>query len=349
MRDVMEAILVEIRERKDYLGNKPIETLYFGGGTPSLLPVGDLEKILDEIVRHYILKKDAEVSIECNPDDVNEAYMKSLKHLGFNRISLGVQVLSDKILQWLGRKHTVQQSINSIRNIEKSGFDNYSVDIIFGIPDYSMEALEQDIRKILAFCPPHISVYELTLERKTKLDYLVARRKVIPVSEEWMRDEFLMIQDKLMGKNYLHYEVSNYAQKGCVSKHNSTYWLQKPYLGLGPSAHSYNGTDERRWNVSNNYEYFQNVLKGKRYYQTETLTAKQRFNEYIYTRLRTMYGCDIQEIENWFGKMYTEHFLRVYEKQKDFFNTNGSENVFTLTKKEGYLMADKIALEFFIS
>lgn len=345
MEKVLEAILVEIRERKYYLKEKNIKTIYLGGGTPSILDIKALEKIFNQLAIIYEWDKQAEITIECNPEDINMEYLLALKNLGINRISLGVQSLNDSVLKWMGRQHSAKQCIESIKIIHKAGIENFSVDIIYGIPFYSKRELKKDLEYLLNLTIiPHISAYQLTVEPKTKLNYLVQKQKLIPADDEKIRNEFLMLHDILVKNNYTHYEISNYAQKGFIAQHNTAYWLQKPYCGIGPSAHSYNGT-ERRWNISNNYLYATKVLMGAIYFEKEILNEKQKFNEYIYTRLRTIYGCRLSEIENNFGEEYVEHFLNMYEKNKSYFNVSDGK-VYVLNI-EGYLMLDKIAVDFF--
>ncbi len=345
LNELINALLIEIEQRKEYLDTLNIETVYMGGGTPSLLSIQQLEQIFGVLSKNFLWDKNTEITIECNPEDISIGYLTELKNLGVNRISLGIQSLNDEVLKWMGRKHSVNQSIQSIKDIQKIGFDNFSVDIIWGIPFYSSEKLKKDIEWLLNVNPPHISAYQLTIEPKTKLNYLVKRKKISPADDEKLSNEFLMIQEMLLKKNYMHYEISNYAQDGYISRHNSAYWLQRKYLGIGPSAHSYNGI-ERRWNIANNYEYIRKVMTGESHYETESLSIQQRFNEYVYTRLRTTYGCNLDEIKNFFGEEYKNHFLQVYDKQKGYMNV--LRDNYTLSLEKGYLLADKIASEFFI-
>lgn len=343
---VISAILKEIEDRRHYLGTQKLDTIYLGGGTPSVLDLSVLEKIFYEMDKYFEWKDDSEITIECNPEDINESYLMGLKSLGINRISLGVQSLNDKILKWMGRNHRAVQSIESIRLLQKSGIKNFSVDIIYGVPDYDLKSLEKDIEYLLQVADiPHISAYQLTVEPKTKLHYLVKNHRLKLKDEEVLANEFLMIQEKLQGRGYDHYEVSNYAQKGFISKHNSAYWLQKPYLGIGPSAHSYNGY-ERRWNVRNNYLYAQYVHNHKKYYDSEVLTVHQKYNEYVYTRLRTKYGCCMDEIQQYFGAYYVCYFLKVYHSFAEYFKTDN--RTYVLDPHKGFLLADKLAVEFFV-
>lgn len=345
LNSVLNAILKEMAERQNYLTSKKIETIYFGGGTPSVLSVKDWEHVFQQLSHLYEWDEKTEITVECNPEDVSLEYLIHLKKLGVTRISLGVQSFNDKVLEWMGRKHSARQSLKSIELIQESGITNFSVDIIFGIPGYSQNKLKKDIEKALKqFYIPHISAYQLTIEPKTKLNYWTKTKKFIPAVDDKMVEEFLILQEIFMNKKYIHYEVSNYARDGYISKHNSAYWLQKPYIGIGPSAHSYNGK-KRRWNVSNNYIYSKKIIDGALYYEEEELTIHQKYNEYLYTRLRTMWGCDMDEIEQAFGKQFKDYFLKGYEKFKDYFEINN--NIFTLSPIKGFLLADKISLELF--
>lgn len=346
LNTILDAIIKEIDDRREYLDSKKLESIYFGGGTPSILSIKQLETIFKQLSSIYNWDKNAEITIECNPEDLNKEYVQGLKELGFNRISLGIQSLNDTVLQWMGRHHTVEQSLKSIELLQKMKIDNFSIDLIFGLPFYDSEYLLKDLKYLVnKFHPRHISAYQLTIEPKTKLHHLVQKKNLIPASDEKIAKEFLLIQEYLTKNGYIHYEVSNYAQEGFYSKHNSAYWLQKKYIGIGPSAHSYNGK-ERRWNIANNYIYAKNVLSGKTYSDKEDLSTKQLYNEYVYTRLRTIYGCDLKEIEHFFGKKLKEDFLRNYENYKEYFIVKNQN--YCLIPNKGYLIADKIAVDFFV-
>ncbi len=348
LKKVLLAITKEIKERRNEVAATKMQSIYWGGGTPSLLDMKDIEHVLNQLSLYYFWDKTTEITIECNPEDLNENYLTGLKQLGFNRISLGVQSFNDKVLKWMGRKHTSDQSFSALRFLQKAGFQNYSVDLIFGIPFYASNRLIQDLLHFVQlFAPPHISVYQLTIESKTKLNYLVKTKQIVPSGDKKIIKEFLSIQEALQKHGYLHYEVSNYAQPGFISKHNSSYWLQKPYIGIGPSAHSYNG-NERRWNIANNYVYSNNVLSEKQYYEKEVLSTIQKYNEYVLTRLRTSFGCSLSEIEKLFGETFKNHFLKIYEMQKKYFETDKQGCIFTLNKQKGFLMVDKITQAFFI-
>ncbi|GAB4208975.1 MAG: radical SAM family heme chaperone HemW [Bacteroidia bacterium] len=346
LKKVIDGIVKEIRDRKDYLNTHKLETIYFGGGTPSILSGKDWTKIFIELSSVYDWDKNAEITVECNPEDINMEYLCMLKDMGVNRISLGVQSLDDEVLKWMGRIHTAEQSMQSIKYIQQSEIENFSVDIIFGIPGYPKEKLKKDLTILFdTFQPKHISAYQLTIEPRTKLNYLVKTKQLKMSDDEKVSEEFLMIQEMLLKRSFLHYEVSNYALPGYMSRHNSSYWMQKKYCGIGPSAHSYNG-EERRWNVANNYLYAKKVMNNEVYYESEYLSEKQKFNEYMYTRLRTIYGCNIDEIFQMFGDAYKQHFLKIYQKNAEYFDVDENSKIFKLNPQKGYLLADRIALNF---
>lgn len=344
---VLGAMLSEVHERCHYLKSKNIETIYFGGGTPSVLNLNWIEKFLSQIARLYTIQTNAEITMECNPDDVSKGYIEGLKHLGVNRISLGIQSMDDNILRWMGRSHTAQQSVKSVEIIHQSGISNFSVDFIYGVPLYDDEMFRKSFQALLSLQAPHISAYQLTVEPKTKLNYLVRKKNIIPCSDDRIKEEYEYIHDTLSENGYCHYEVSNYAKDGFASVHNSAYWLQKEYLGIGPSAHSYNGV-ERQWNIANNSLYIKSRQQGLPYFEKEILTKNQLYNEYVYTRLRTKFGCNVHEIKSKFGESYVQSFFQNMEKYSAYFEPKKELGVFKLTPLEGYLMADKIAMEFFI-
>lgn len=346
LNKVLLALSKEIEERK-HENNSTIETIYFGGGTPSLLSLNHLDVLLNQLSKHYSWNKKIEMTIECNPEDVSLEYLNGLKSLGFNRISLGIQSLNNNVLKWMGRNHTAEQAIQSIQYIVQSKIENFSIDVIFGIPFYSTSHLLRDLNYLLSFSPPHISSYQLTIEPKTKLNYLFRTRKFQKATDEKIISEYLGIHELLEKNNYTHYEVSNYARHGFVSQHNSSYWLQKAYLGFGPSAHSYNG-NERRWNVANNYLYANCLLNGDIYFEKEILNTNQKFNEYILTRLRTIFGCNLNEIKCWFGEAYKDHFLKKYLLYKKYFNVDETHTFFSLTPDNGFLLVDTITKDFFV-
>lgn len=298
--NLVSAIIKEIKYRKDL--NYQVRTIYFGGGTPSLLSKKDLFQILEEINKNFSVKS-TEITLESNPDDINKQYLNELKDIGINRISLGVQSFIDRDLKFMGRGHNSLDSIKAIEEIQNSLTGNMSVDLIYGLPDQSINEWEYNINKTVNLGIKHISSYALTIEDKTELSYLLKKNKV-DVKEDTFIDYYNLSIDILEKNGYISYEISNSAKKGFFSEHNSSYWNQKPYLGFGPSAHSFDGDNLRRWNISNNNIYIKKITDNEKYFHEELLSQKDKFNEYIMTGLRTMWGIDINYIENNFKIYY---------------------------------------------
>ena len=325
--------------------SETVETIYFGGGTPSIIETIDLEKILTAIHKYYAVDSNAEITLEANPDDISEVKLIEWKSLGINRISLGIQSFVEEELSWMNRSHTASQAIQSIELI-KNHFDNYSIDLIFGSPLLTKELWIKNIRQALVFQPPHLSCYALTIEEKTVLGNWLKNKKIAPINNDQQAEQFEILMGELETNNYLHYEISNYAKPGFESKHNSSYWQGKKYLGLGPSAHSFNGKS-RFWNVANNALYISGIENGASVTEVEHLTTEQQFNEYIMISLRTSDGINENfVIKNWNEKTY-QHFNF---KIQNWLKTNHLErknHQITLTQK-GKLFADGIAADFFL-
>jgi oxygen-independent coproporphyrinogen-3 oxidase len=343
----IDALLMEIELRKAYLSDEVINTIYLGGGTPSLFSVNEVERIISRINDVFIVDQEAEITMEFNPDDVISYDLPGLKKYGVNRISLGVQSFKDYDLQYLSRIHSHQQSLVSIKRIRNAGFQNLSIDLIYGIPGSNAESWEENLQTFFDFDLQHLSAYALTVEERTSLKWMIGKRKLKDVDEDLVSEQFKILQELTSGRDYIHYEISNFARQGYYSKHNSLYWLGGNYLGLGPSAHSYNG-ESRQWNVSNISIYkvmkeIQSVIKEK-----EILTKDQKFNEYIMTSLRTIWGIDTEHISNVFGQSYVDHFLKSAQKYIDQDFIVRDINKYTLSK-EAKFIADGIASDLFIS
>ncbi len=341
-----ETLLKEIRIQKDYLGNETIETIYFGGGTPSLLDTNEISLILNELSKHHNIDKAAEITLEANPDDLTKAKVAELKKTNINRLSIGIQSFSDTDLRYLRRMHNSRQAYVAVKLAQDTGFQNITADLIYGIPSLSNAGWEQNLIAAFELQVPHISAYSLTVEQKTILSNFIQTRRLPPVDESLSIKHYETLL-KLMGENnYIHYEISNFCRKGFISKHNSNYWEQKKYLGLGPSAHSYDG-NSRQWNISNLTQYIDSV-KNKNVvpYVKEILSEQQKYNEYVMTSLRTMWGCDMKYIEDTFGKEMLNYFLsQLPDVHKQFLKEN---NRIIYLSDKGKLFADKIASEFFI-
>lgn len=341
------AILKELEQRKNYLEDKTIHTVYFGGGTPSMLTIREIGQIIDKIDRLFSLKKDAEITLEANPDDLDQDKLRELKNeTRINRLSMGVQSFNDADLQYLNRVHTAKQAFQSIETASAAGFINMTIDLIYGIPTLTNEQWKKNLDTFFDFGIPHLSSYALTVEPKTVLNTLIAKNKMQAVNEDQVVQHFKILLEKTQQHDFTHYEISNFAREGYYSKHNSIYWLGGHYLGVGPSAHSFNGAS-RQWNVANMKQYVEFEQTGTTVLEKEVLTKDQQFNEYVMTSIRTSWGCDAEHIQNVFGNAYDSHLATQISR---FINDDRVEkkgNIYYLTNK-GKLHADGIAAALFI-
>ncbi len=342
--ELINAICREIELRKDYLETREINTIYFGGGTPSLLQRDEIEKIFSALKKHYDWNESTEITFECNPDDLSEEKLRELKEIGINRLSIGLQSFNDDELKWMNRAHNAHESEASVLMAKALGFDNITIDLIYGSKFTSIETWKNTLQKAIDLNVPHISSYNLTIEEKTKLGIGLHKGTELPVDDEKSAEQFEVMVEMLEANGYEHYEISNFAKPGFISKHNSNYWRGQKYIGLGPSAHSYNGIS-RQWNVANNNLYVKGITLNQNYFEIETLSALNKYDEYVLTGLRTKWGCDLNFIENNFGEEFKQHFLLQVKKMIPATITR-NENIFTLNNK-GKLLADKIAMELF--
>ncbi len=344
---LVKSILSEIDLRNNYLPEKTINTIYFGGGTPSLLSEKETFLILEKLYRQYKVSSNAEITLECNPDDLSNEKLKELKRLEINRLSIGLQSFNEEELIWMNRAHTAKESEASVKRAQDRGFDNITIDLIYGSKFSNPTNWKKTLDKAIALDVKHISSYNLTIEEKTKLGHDFKVKKEAAIDEEKSSDMFLEMIDRLEKNGFIHYEISNFGKEGFFSSHNSNYWKGKYYIGLGPSAHSFDGTS-RQWNISNNNLYIKHIEeKQEAYFEKEILTDKERYNEYILTSLRTIWGID----EAYLNSNFTPDFLNLFLKQIQPFIKNGTviikEKTYTLTEK-GKLLADKIAGELFM-
>jgi oxygen-independent coproporphyrinogen III oxidase len=341
---LVDAICKEIGLRKDFLENKNLNSIYFGGGTPSVLERSELEKIFTALSKHFTWDTTTEITFECNPDDLSKEKLKELKQFGINRLSIGLQSFDDSELKWMNRLHTAAQSEASVKLAQDLDFGNITIDLIYGSKFQTLKSWEHTLQKAVELDVKHISSYNLTVEEETELGYKVNKGNEEKVDEEKSAEQFTMMIEHLQQNGYDHYEISNFAKPGSEALHNTNYWKGAKYLGIGPSAHSYNGT-LRQWNLANNAIYVDALNKEKEFFETEELTLKNRYNEYVMTGLRTKWGCDLNFIRSEFGNDFAEHFS---EKSKTFIPEiiQKSDSVFILTKK-GKLLADKVAAELF--
>ncbi len=343
--EFVAALLKEIEIRKDYLAGETVNTVYFGGGTPSILSISHISLIVDHLSLHFDIDHLAEITLEANPDDLNADYLRELKNTPVNRLSIGIQSFFDDDLQYLNRVHNSEQARRAVDYARSAGYDNLTIDLIYGIPGLTDEKWAKNLETFFSLDIPHLSAYALTVEQKTPLAKLIEKGKYAPVDENLSVGHFKMLLERTKAHDFIHYEISNFAKEGFYSKHNSLYWLGGHYLGLGPSAHSFNGTS-RQWNVSNISQYiklddFQTSVEEK-----EILTIKQRYNEYVMTSLRTVWGCDTAHIRNVFGEKFEDHFLRnalPFVEKKHLYH-EGPKYFLT---DEGKLFADGIAAGLF--
>ncbi len=345
--DFTKALLKEILLQKNYLQGEVIETIYLGGGTPSLLEKDELLKISGELQQHFNIQAEVEFTLEANPDDINTKTLRDWKAAGINRLSIGIQSFFEEDLQWMNRAHNAQQAQHCIVLAQEAGFTNLSADFIYGGPTLTDEHWEQNIAMALGLGVPHLSCYALTVESGTALQKMIALHKKEDVDTEKQARHFLSLMDWLQAAGFEHYEISNFAKPGFRSRHNSSYWGRKKYLGLGPSAHSYN-QHARQWNIANNALYVQSLLQDRIPFEDETLTQVQQLNEYIMTSLRTIEGLNLDHIENSFGR-HTSIIL--YEAAGKFIKTGRlsfNEKFLQLTR-EGKLFADGIAADLFFN
>jgi oxygen-independent coproporphyrinogen-3 oxidase len=340
----VDAMIQEIELQKNYL-NEPIETIYFGGGTPSLLNEAQLKTILAAIYAHFKIATTIECTLEANPDDINPVQLAGWKQIGINRLSIGIQSFQASALAWMNRAHTVEQSHAAIQMAKQAGFNNLSIDLIYGTPTLSDQGLMEDLDWIQQYQINHVSCYALTVEDKTALKKLIEKAQNEDVNPEKQARHFEIVTAKLMAMGMEHYEISNFAIPGFRSQHNSNYWSGRSYLGLGPSAHSFNSIS-RQWNIANNALYIQSITNGQLNFEIEYLTQANRYNEYMMTSLRRMEGFDLDFIQGTFGQSYFDHSIETIQElvPKDVLQQNG--NQYSL-KNEAKFLADGIASDFF--
>ena len=341
---IIKAIAEEIT-LKSKLNNEVIETIYFGGGTPSILDLNDFEKILNSIFKNYKIGTDPEITLEANPDDLSKEKLKNLKKQSINRLSIGVQSFVENELKLMNRAHDSNKAIKSIE-ISKLIFDNISVDLLYGLPDSSVDTLNYNIDILTKFNINHISSYAITLEPKTALEKYVKNGLVELPDDNIVFDQFIYVNKELVANNYINYELSSFAKPNFFSKNNTAYWKRKKYIGIGPSAHSYDGIN-RSWNISNNKKYVDQINSGNLYYKTEKLSKIDHYNEYIMTGLRTMWGISLSYLENKFDKQFKDYFLKHVKKYIDQNLIKINDDVYKTTES-GRFLADGIASELFI-
>jgi len=344
IREFTHALIAEIKLQKNYL-SAPIETIYFGGGTPSLLKKPELEMIVQAIKANFNVAPYFEFTIEANPDDINPAIAAEWLSLGVNRLSIGIQSFQAASLAWMNRAHTVEQSHEAIKIVQAAGFKDISADLIYGTPHLSDKDLMEDIATLIQYKVNHISCYALTVEEKTALFSMIAKKQIEDIDTSKQARQFEIMVDALTAAGFEHYEISNFAMPNSRSKHNSNYWNQVPYLGLGPAAHSFNG-DQRQWNIANNALYFQSIKNNLVPFELENLSLDQKFNEYMMISLRKSEGFSNKYIKDIFGEKYEAYAMSNTPKYIALGQLEPTEKGYTLTK-EAKFFADGIASDFF--
>lgn len=342
---MVDAICRELELRKTETHQQTIETVYFGGGTPSLLSQHELEHILNTIYKNYSVDSQAEITLEANPDDLSEQKIDELFHLGINRLSIGIQSFFEEDLKLMNRAHDAAEAHRCLEHSRKR-FDNISADLIYGMPHMTNERWLKNIETLLSFDIPHISSYALTVEPKTALQKFIEKGLVPMPDDEVAQAHFMLLLETLENAGFEHYELSNFAKPGFYSKNNSRYWLGYTYLGIGPSAHSYNGV-HRAWNVSNNSIYMNEISKDKLPVEIETLTTTDRYNEYVMTGLRTRWGVSLPRVEREFGELYKKYLLEQAQKHLIDHLLFIDEDVLYITRK-GKFLSDGIASDLFM-
>ncbi len=345
MDQVGNAISGELIQRKNYLEGQPIETIYIGGGTPSLIETDDIEKILNTIRDNFRVEQEAEITLEANPDDLTPEKSTALRKAGINRLSIGIQSFRQEDLDFLSRTHTSAQVTQCITDAQQAGFQNISIDLIYGIPALTDEGWKENLQKAFSFGIPHISAYSLTVEDKTPLELMIRKGKMKPVDENLSLSQFHILCKMMREQGYEHYEVSNFCLPGAYSRHNTAYWQGKSYLGVGPSAHSFNQIS-RCWNVANLATYIETVMQGEVKSEQELLSATTQLNEYIMTSLRTMWGCDLVAVKRKFGEEIAENLLLdalTFIESKQMIYREGK----LVLTPEGLLFADGISATLF--
>jgi oxygen-independent coproporphyrinogen-3 oxidase len=343
--ELLDCLVKEIGLRKDELKGDIIETIYFGGGTPSLLSTKEIQVLIDAVYRNFKVVAHPEITLEANPDDLSEEKIIELSQSPINRLSIGIQSFFEHDLKLMNRAHNVHEAKKCLE-IATNYFENISVDLIYGIPDCTNEQWRDNIHTALRFGVPHISSYALTVEPNTALDRFVKKGIIKNVDDDKAEEQFVILTEELNKAGFIHYELSNFGKKGFFSKNNSSYWLGKSYLGIGPAAHSFNGK-QRSWNVQNNAMYIKKINQNELPIQRETLSVTDRYNEYVMTGLRTVWGVSLEKINNDFGENYGK-YLQMQSKKFITQELLYIENNILKTTQKGKFLSDGLASDLFM-
>jgi oxygen-independent coproporphyrinogen-3 oxidase len=345
--ELLQSIGHELLLRRDYLQGEAINTIYFGGGTPSLVGASNIQKVIDIIIADFTVTSDAEITLEANPDDLSTSYVKELRQTDINRLSIGVQSFYEEDLIWMNRAHNAGEAENALKLVQDAGFENLTLDLIYGYPLLTNEKWKANLQKVVDLRIPHVSAYSMTVESQTALASFISKGRQKPMDDSQSAEQYLALIKMLSSAGLDHYETSNFALPGSYSKHNTNYWKGVPYLGIGPSAHSFNGTS-RQWNVSNNAKYMSAIASGIIPAEIEILTPQDRLNEYLMTSLRTAWGVDLRKIETDFGADYKNLVQSGLEEFVAKRHVVVQHGVAKLTST-GKLFADQITSDLFVA
>ena len=344
---MIAALKKEIFLRKDELANKNLKSLYFGGGTPSILKVDELQSIMDEVLKYYSFDSNIEITLEANPDDLTQNFLKELAKTEINRLSIGTQSFYEPDLKMMNRAHNASEAESSIKRAQDFGLENISVDLIYGSPTSDFQIFKKNLQKIIELQVSHVSAYALTVEPKTALSSWISEGKIAAPNESEQNQEFFYMTDFLKDHGFDHYEISNFGKPNFHSRHNSAYWKYEEYLGIGPSAHSYNGTNERSWNIANNKKYIDSLSQNNLPKETEILTQNEQFNEMLMIGLRTIWGVNMFDLKMKFSTEIIEKFQKDIQKKLDDGLLILEDNHLKIPEKNWFL-ADGIASDLFL-
>lgn len=343
--DMLECLKLELKLRKGYLGDTSLNTIYFGGGTPSVYQPKEIESLIDEVAKYFSIDIDAEITLEANPDDLTESYLKELCKTRVNRLSVGIQSFHDEDLILMNRRHTGKEAFDAIRRAQDFGFDNISVDQIYGVPGLSMEKWKENLDLVFDLNIQHISSYHLMYDPNTIFTKKLEKGQLVEMDEEESFEQFNYLIDEARKHGFIHYEISNFSKEGFISKHNSSYWKQKKYLGIGPSAHSYN-LEEREWNIAHNYKYIKAIKEGESLSEKEVLSEFDRYNDFVLTSLRTYWGMDLELVRKDFGEKLYQYCLTKSKKYLLSDHIRKEDNTIILNDK-GVFVSNDIMSDFF--
>lgn len=344
---MLAAMKKEIFLRRNELENNSLKSLYFGGGTPSVLSVDEIKALIDEVQKYFTFENGIEITLEANPDDLDQKFLKTLAQTEINRLSIGTQSFFDEDLKLMNRAHNASEAESSIKRAQDTGFENISIDLIYGSPTSDFEIWKQNLNKIIELQVPHVSSYALTVEPKTALNQWIQAKKINALKESEQNREFYYMTEFLRDHGFEHYEISNFAKPGFHSRHNASYWKYQEYLGIGPSAHSYNGKDQRSWNVANNQLYIKNLNENKSAAETEILSEKDQFNEMLMIGLRTIWGVDLSKMKGNFSDEILEYLMKEIQPKMEEGLLVIEDHHLKIPEKHWFL-ADGIASDLFL-